>query len=292
MNDVLMNNLANHTMAAVLTSLFLVGGLLVIRIILMKTIRRRSHILTKEQRRWMNQIKNGFFILLVFGLVMIWAPQLQTLALSLTAVAVAVVVATKEMILCLMGGVMRAATRPFKVGDWVSIDGASGEVTDINAFAFSLQEIDLAGRSYQFTGQTIEVPNSKFFTSAVENLTFMKAFVFIEQPITIPGTDIDPSLLFAELETIATKAFEPHKSAAGTFLRKVERKAGVDLPDPEPSISARTTDLGHLIFTVRMLVPTGQAHEIGPAILKDLLHFAFKQREAEKIRKEQAEAQK
>src|SRR5687768_12554003 len=116
-------------------SLILVVVLLTARFFLVRAVRRKSKsdILSKDQRVWMTRIKNGTIILLLFGLILIWAPQLQAIALSLTAVAVALVVATKEMILCLTGAFMRVTTQPFKVGDWVKIDDVTGEVVDLNA---------------------------------------------------------------------------------------------------------------------------------------------------------------
>jgi small-conductance mechanosensitive channel len=68
-------------------------------------------------------------VLLLLGLVLIWAPQLWTFALSLAAVAVEIVVATKEMILCISGSLMRASPRAFSVGDWIEVADVRGEVT-------------------------------------------------------------------------------------------------------------------------------------------------------------------
>src|SRR5690606_25179459 len=99
-------------------------------------------------------------------------------ALSITAFVVALVVATKEMILCLTGAIMRATTQPFKAGEWITIDGVTGEVIDLDAFAFRLQEVDMSGKTYQFTGRTITIPNSKLFTHNVENANFFKAYIF------------------------------------------------------------------------------------------------------------------
>lgn len=285
----LVDILATLNIPALMTSLVLLGALLTARIILIKAVKRRAEILSKDQRRWINRIKNSFFIILFIGLVMIWAPELQTFALSLTAVAVAVVVATKEMILCLTGGFMRVTTRPFQVGDWVYVDGVYGEVIDINAFAFLLQEVDIVNKTYQYTGHTIEVPNSKFFTNTIENLESTKNHVFLEVPITVQYADLDPERLIKELESIASEQFKSVETKATSYLRKVERKAGVALPQAKPQILLRTTDLGHTVYTARLFVPTVQAAAIHRAITQKFLSYIYKQREAREKAKEKQE---
>lgn len=263
-----------------ITSLILVAVLLTVRYFLIRAVRRKSKsdILSKDQRVWLSRIKNTTIILLVFGLVLIWAPQLQAIALSLTAVAVALVVATKEMILCLTGAFMRVTTQPFKVGDWVRIDDAAGEVVDINALAFLIQEVDIAGRTYQFTGRIIEIPNGKLFTSTIENLTFMKKYVFLDIPFAFQYGDVDPARVLDGAEAILRSHYAPLADDARKYNRKVEKKAGIDIADPEPHVYARTTDLGHMVFTARMFVPTPQAAAIGRAVTHEILSLIYREK--------------
>ena len=53
-------------------------------------------VLTPQKRRQIFYVRTAFNIVLGVGVLMIWLGQLQNLLLSLTAVTVAVVVATKE----------------------------------------------------------------------------------------------------------------------------------------------------------------------------------------------------
>lgn len=87
-------------------------------------------ILYKDQRQWIIRIKNTSAALVLLALLFIWAPQLHTFAISIAAFAVALVIATKEMIMCFMGAIMRASSQPFNVGEWVTVDGVTGEVVD------------------------------------------------------------------------------------------------------------------------------------------------------------------
>lgn len=255
----------------IFTSGLLMATLLTARYFLTRAVRNRSEILNKEQRRWLSRIRNGVLILLILGLILIWAPQLRTLALSLAAVAVALVVATKEMILCLSGAFMRASTRPFVVGDWITIDGISGEVIDVNPFSFRVQEIDMAGKTYQLTGHTIEIPNSRFFTSTIENLNFNKSYLYHDINIAVPVADSDPSRFMDTLQNIVTEHYAPLLEAADSYHQRMIRKSGTELPSIQPQFGLRTSDLGHHIYNVRLFIPTRDIMRLSQTITVSFL---------------------
>ncbi len=253
------------------TSILLMVTLMTARHFLVRAVRNKSEILNRDQRRWISQIKNGILLLILIGLILIWAPQLRTLALSLAAVAVAFVVATKEMILCLSGAFMRISTRPFAVGDWITIDNMSGEVIDVNAFSIKLQKLDVAGKSYQLTGPTIEIPNSRLLTSAVENLTLGKSWIYHDVRMVIPAADARPAEHMALLEEIITRHYAGFQEQSEIQHARLKRKSGIDLPGIKPAISLFTTDLGHNAFTAHLFVPTREAGRIGSDISFEFL---------------------
>lgn len=257
--------------APLITSGMLIMTLVAARIFLIRAVRNKSEILSHDQRRWISRIKNSILFLLVAGLVLIWAPQLQTLALSLAAVAVALVIATKEMILCLSGAFMRVSTRPFLVGDWISIDGIAGEVIDVNAFSFKLQKVDLAGKSYEMAASTIEIPNSRLLTSPVENLTAYKGWTYHDARIVIPAAESRPRDYMPVLQTLVTEHYAALQDAAEAQHLRLKRKSGVDLPAVVPGCGLTTTDLGHHIYTAHMFLPTKDAARIAGAINLDFL---------------------
>lgn len=261
------------------TSILLLSALLTARLFLIRAVRNKSEILSRDQRRWISRIKNGILILLLIGLILIWAPQLRTLALSLAAVAVALVVATKEMILCLSGAFMRMSTRPFVVGDWISIDNMCGEVIDINAFSIKLQKIDIAGKSYQITGPTIEIPNSRLLTSAVENLTLAKSWLYQDVRVVIPAADAKPIEHMSLFQNSVTLHWQPLQEAAEEQHLWMKRKSGIDLPSIIPGFSVATTDLGHMILTAHLFLPTREASRISDRIIYDTLSGVQKLKE-------------
>ncbi len=258
-----------------ITTIIVVAAIFLLRYFLTKFVKGRVEIYDEDQRRWLNRINNGTVLLILVLLVFIWAPQIQTFALSLTAVAVAVVLTIKELLMCLTGGFLRATSKPFEIGDWITVDGMTGEVMQITALTTTIEEIDTAHRSYQFTGRTIQIPNSRFLTSNAENANFIKSYVYQDIPITVQYGDLDPTLLMNELQTIAETYFAPHREEAVRFNKKVEKKVALDFEDPEPRFFLRTRDDGHNIFTVRMFLPTKKTAEISTNVTRDFLKFVY-----------------
>lgn len=263
---------------SILTSLAYVAAIVITRSVLMRHVRRDDEILAKEQRSWIIRIKNTAAILIVIGLILIWAPQLHTFALSITAFAVALVIATKEMILCLTGAIMRATSNQFKVGEWVTVDDVTGEVIDMDALSFRLQEVDMEGKTYQFTGQTITVPNSKLFTSKVVNANFFKAYIFEDVRVNVQYMDVEPAEAMDALKAIAEKYFEPYKKDAIAFNKKIRKKEGVDIGSAQPLYDLTTSEFGHYRFHARLFLPTAQATNVGADICEEFLAYVHKMR--------------
>lgn len=118
-------------------------------------------------RRWTASLRNVLILVAIVGLVMIWAPQLRTFALSLTAFAVASVVAMKELILCFSGSALRTLSRAYSVGDYIEVGGKRGEVMDFNLLVTRLREFEKRDGSFHRTGREIILPHSLLFSSAV-----------------------------------------------------------------------------------------------------------------------------
>lgn len=87
---------------------------------------RKSIQSTELRRKWLVQSRNGIILLFILGLIMIWGEELRTLALSIVAIAVAFVVATKELILCVLGGLLKTGARSFDIGDRIQVKDFRG----------------------------------------------------------------------------------------------------------------------------------------------------------------------
>ena len=78
---------------AVQTAVFLLVVLLS-RWMCVGAIRRAKKMSEDLRRRWLVQVRNFTLLTIMLGLVIIWAEELQTIALSAVAVAAALVIAT------------------------------------------------------------------------------------------------------------------------------------------------------------------------------------------------------
>ena len=126
-----------------ISSALLILLIVLVRRIVITLIRGDVNFLTEDQRKWISRTKNSAFSVIIITLFLLWQSEISEFALSLTAIAVAVVVASKEIILCFTGSIQRASSRSFRIGDWIEVGNLCGEVIEHNLMATVIQEIDL-----------------------------------------------------------------------------------------------------------------------------------------------------
>jgi small-conductance mechanosensitive channel len=242
-----------------LISLALIAGLLALRWALVRLIRRQSEILTDRQLRAIAIVRNGGVIALLIALFILWLPELEAFALSVTAVAVAIVIATKELLMCFAGGLVRSTSGSFSAGDWIEVNGHSGEVGDTSLLSTTLLEFDADRMEY--TGRLVTLPNSVFLANPVRNHEFHKKFVFHEFTIyseLIPKVEAARQAILKALDAEA-RAFE---DVAARYAAMIERRMGVRLPPATPRVRVRTTEAAKLGFEVTMFCPREKALDI------------------------------
>lgn len=277
MNDIL----NDYYIREILTSFIFIAVVMLSRFLLIRVTMRGAEVLTKDQRRWIVRVKNTAIVVGILGIVMIWAPQLHTLALSLTAIAVAVVVALKEVILCITAAFVRVTTTPFRVGDWIVLEDQGGEVVDIDAFTLRIQEVDIKGGSYEYTGRIITVPNSKIFTANVVNLNFTRrGHMYRDVTVNIAYADVDPTKLMDDFRSIVRDAYNDHREKASDTIRRAVKKSGVGLAPSEHDVGLRTTDLGHYVLSTRLFLPVEKGADIAAQIVQRTVASAHAQRTA------------
>ncbi|SET66169.1 Small-conductance mechanosensitive channel [Nitrosomonas marina] len=252
----------------------LVVVLLTLRVALVYLVKRNRAILTEAQRHWITSVKNSSWLIIFFGLLAIWWPELSEFAISIAAVTLALVIAIKELILCFSGAMLRAGTGAFTIGDWIEIGAHQGEVIDYNMLSTTLQELDKTPNSYSFTGRTIVIPNSLFLSESIRNLNFFKRYVFHRFSITIePHLNVAamPQWIISEIDILSADFIE----IARRYNTFIEHRTGVDIAGPEPRVMISTNEYAKSVITVIVFCPTEKAVELEHHITQGVLERVY-----------------
>ena len=105
-------------------------------------VRKASGVEARRRRFAIRSVAN---ILLALALLALWMSQIQTVVFSLAAVMVALVIATKELIMCAAGAILRFGGHLFRVGDRIEVAGLHGEVIDHGLFSTTVMELPRIG---------------------------------------------------------------------------------------------------------------------------------------------------
>jgi small-conductance mechanosensitive channel len=238
------------------STILLLLSLFVLRWIALRYVRRERRLSKELKLRWQNVIKNVFVLAGFLGLVLIWAPQLRAFALSLTAVVVAIVIATKELILCVSGSLLRASSSTFVIGDLVEYAGHTGYVVDQNLLTTELQEID--AMSGLPSGHQIVLPNSLFLNHPVKNYSHLRPYTVHSFSLHIDASQAAAvDALMADAEKNAATI---SRSTAGERefeqLPKWKRQL---LQTSAPKVYLGSTNIGKISFVISIICQESKA---------------------------------
>ena len=126
---------------------------------------------------------------------------IERIAWVASALSVGIGFGLQAIVQNFISGLILLAERPVKVGDWVVLGNAEGDVRRINVRA---TEIQLGDRS------TMIVPNSEFITKTVRNMTLANAegrvLIRLPMPLTTDAT---------RAREVMLAAFAEHPGRAG-----------------------------------------------------------------------------
>ncbi|MDF3838734.1 mechanosensitive ion channel family protein [Cupriavidus basilensis] len=215
-------------------------------------------------RTWTVASRNVVGAVVFLLLLGIWVSELKSVAISLTAFAVALVIGGKELVMCFLGAFLRMMARPFQLGDIVEIGPYSGEVADMDALTTTLVEI--AG-ARQFTGSTVQIPNSMLLTSAVRNHSQSGKYTLETLRIPLPEKS-DPDRVEATLIGITEQVCAPFLDEARHSLQEYGGTRFLDLSQFEPRVMFEAMAADRLDVLVRFPVPVASRLSVGQQILR------------------------
>lgn len=262
-----------------LTSLVLIVVFLACKKVIIKLLKRQSKKHGDDHRHSINTIDQlGNAVLLVL-LLMIWANEVQDLALSIAAFMVAIVFATREMIQCFMGFIYYMTTRPFRVGDWVQLGDNVGEVVEMDWAKTTLLEVD--SEHFGYTGKHVYVPNNQLMIQVIKNLNFLRRYRLHEFEITVEPF-INPYKLVAPFREKAIGHCQHFRDVAERYKSWIERNLDAEFISIDPVIDIETNRFAKFNVKIGLFCPSDESLILEEKIRSDWLELWF-----EAVREEQ-----
>lgn len=250
-----------------IATLVLLVSVLAIRYVALRFIRRALPSNDKLRLRWSSQIRGLSYAILAFGLLTIWAAELQTLAVSFVVLAMAIVWATKETIACIQGAVYRVSANAFEVGDRIAVGSVRGDVIDAGLLSTLVLEV---GQGHQRTGRTISIPNSLLMTEPVLNESLAGEYML--HLMSIP---VDRS---ADLAAMEQKALTAAREACAGFIDDVRRpiaaryrRHGLVPPVVDPRVTYQVVDKSTVNILLRIPTPSRLERQVEQRVLRAVL---------------------
>lgn len=219
------------------------------------------------KRRWVVHTRNLSLFLLLLGLTIIWASEIRTLAFSIVAVAAALVIGTKEILSCFLGGILKVSNRLFEVGDRIEIAGQRGDVLDHTFLVTTIYEVGHQGTTEKYTGRTIKIPNSLFLTNALINETNSDRYgLFTIRVIIAGGSGWQKAEQL--LLKIANEETQQYLKPVRSTLSRIERREGFEVPGAQPKVFISTTERGGVLLHLRVPIRYEYKGKVEQAILR------------------------
>ncbi len=239
MNEMIFN--MDNIIENLIITVIYVAFILLIRYALLQLISSWKIRKQDERRKWIVQIRYISIFIIFLGLIIIWAAQIRTLAFSIVAFAVALVLAFKETLANPIGSLVKSSNRLFDVGDRIEINGIRGDVIDHTFFCTTVYEVSSSHNIQKYTGRIVKIPNAFFLSHSVFNETTSSPYFLHTIRLPIANTDnwqrAESILLNAAREE--TKEF---LDDAKKYLKRLEDKEGIVAPDLAPQVFIDVSD--------------------------------------------------
>lgn len=255
-----------------LTSILLIVTFLAAKRVVIKLLRRQGKKHGADRRHSINTFDQlGNAVLLVL-LLMLWATEVQNLALSIAAFMVAIVFATREMIQCFLGFIYYMTTRPFRVGDWVQLGEQVGEVVEMDWAKTTLLEVD--AEHYGYTGKHVYVPNNQLMIQVVKNLNFLRRYRLHEFQIVVEPL-VNPYSLLGEFRESANHHCDHFRDVAERYKSWIERNLDAEFISINPVIDIETNELAKFVVKIGLFCPSDESLLLEEKIRADWLTLWF-----------------
>ncbi len=247
----------------------IISLILIIRRITLSQIRGDVAFLSEDQRNWMSRTKNSTFAIIVITLFSSLKSEISEFALSVTAIAVAIVVASKEIICVSPSSIQRAGSLIWG-GDWIEVGKIGGEVIEHNDGDCDSRNRLVSWAMPLHWQETATLPNSMFFlickgTSTSWSVTFTIALRWRWRASWTCTQWC--RVLLSKLKAL----WRVYRCCIVIIAAALSKNAGVDLHGSEPHIHITSSSTGDKKSHFMIFCPTEKAVHLEQEIRKDFM---------------------
>ena len=226
----------------------------------------RGEISAEKRRIHLVWARNIIWFAALLIIVSVWASTIAGFALSVAAVAGAILIVSKELVMCVHGYLYVTMVRPYKIGDVIEFNHLHGRVVDIDMFATTLVELDRAG---QRTGKVAEFPNGMLLTHPLINSSPNGAYVLHAIQIPMPeGLAHDLDRIEATALATGDQVTAAWRDEAMAHFRKASEENFIALPSGKTKVSWDFSNPEHLVLVVRVACPIEQRAKVEQALFR------------------------
>ncbi|MFG0292103.1 MAG: mechanosensitive ion channel family protein [Phycisphaerales bacterium JB050] len=251
----------------IVATVALIGVILLLRWLIVRSIVESNRVPSEHRRRLLASVRNLMIGLLLIGVIIIWGSEIKAVAISVLAVAAAIVLATKELIMCISGSLLRTGSHAFKIGDRIEVNGIRGDVFDTTMLTTTLFEVGPGPNAHQSTGRTIQLPNSMFLSQPVINETATDHYVLHSLIIPLKITE-DIAAAEHALINAARAECSGYLDTARKNMEQIGKSQGIEALSVEPRISVHLPDPERVNLMLRFPVPARRKGRVEQAILR------------------------
>ena len=254
-----------------IATVVLVVLLMGIRYGIARYIRRAPRNWTSQQRlKWIGTSRILVSVIVLMGVIYLWGETIQGFAVSVFAIAFAIVFSVKELCMCFNGSLVRFRGKSFEVGDRIQIGMIRGDVIETTLLSTTVQEVGKGAANHQYTGRMITFPNNLFLIEAVYNESFLENFhlLHIEVPVKISEDWKEEKKLLLQ---VAQEEMMPFLEQAKRSVRGFERRLGLEMPSSEPYVTMQMNGPDQVILHLRMASPSHLKERLEQVILSRYL---------------------
>ena len=211
-------------------------------------------------------------ITLLLILIIMFGPPTQLSAL-IGLLTAGLTVALKDLIVAFFGWFTLVGKNGIRSGDWVEIDGVSGEVIEIGLLKTVLLELGNWTETGHPTGRQVAFSNSFALEGHYFNFSTSNQWLWDELQVPLPATG-DPYEMTRQIREIVERATEADAAAAGKEWERVTRQYGAHEFTAAPAVNLRPSASG-LDAVVRYITRAPRRNLVKAELYKalvDLLH--------------------